>query len=185
MLGMRQVIVVLVAATMALVSGCGQTPVGEESSMSRVKIYESIGEMAKDSQRVIVGRVDKQEVVEDITPDTQFTLSTVEVLDPIKGLSKAAVGEQVVVRQFGSEDQLAPVPIMVVGTVYLLFLTKSGLDGERAAHYYVTGSNAGIYEADSTEAGRSGAWDSVTFAQVQKEEGEDLPPQIRGNEVPR
>lgn len=64
------------------------------------------------------------------------------------------------------------------GEVYLLYLTPSGLDGELAEQYYVTGANAGIYVSvrKDVEVAKD---ERATFVQYSPQEGESLPSEVR------
>lgn len=76
-------------ATITALSACAvsTSDVATEggSHMTRVRLYESIDELAEDSAIVIVGTVQSQRVVADIDPITDFTLSNVEVKEVVKG----------------------------------------------------------------------------------------------------
>jgi len=122
--------------------------------------------MAGDSALVIIGTVVSDSVVTDVDPVTEFTLATIRIGDVVKARSPFVQGSKVVVRQVGSASQITEVPLMKVGRQYLLYLTPSGLPGERATQFYVTGANAGVYA-------QSG--DPSSFKQVQRRDGEDLP----------
>mgnify|MGYP000882853691 FL=1 len=157
-----------VALLLVLLTGCVSVTTGGETS--RVRLYGSVSEMVEDSALVVTGRVVETRTVQDIDEHTDFTLSTVEVSES----NKAKAGDLITVRQFGSDEQAPLVPLLVTGQDYLLFLTSSGLKGELGSHYYVTGSNAGIYElADDSKAGRGTQEPSAR--QVAPTEGEDLP----------
>ena len=157
-----------VALLLVLLAGCASVTTGGETS--RVRLYGSVSEMVEDSALVVTGRVVETRTVQDIDEHTDFTLSTVEVRES----NQAKTGDLITVRQFGSDEQAPLVPLLVTGQDYLLFLTSSGLKGELASHYYVTGSNAGIYElADDSKAGRG--TQEPWARQVAPTEGEDLP----------
>lgn len=157
-----------VALLLLLSAGCATVTTGGEES--RVRLYDSVSEMAEDSALVVTARVLETKTVQDIDAYTDFTLSTVEVLES----NEAKAGDLLTVRQFGSDEQEPIVPLLVTGQDYLLFLTNSGLKGDLASHYYVTGSSAGIYQLpDATKIGRSGHDPSAQ--QVAPTDGEDLP----------
>lgn len=156
-------------------SGCSSPEETSHVSATRTKVYTSIAELDGDSALVVVGTPREQEVVQDVEPDMDFTLSTFEVRSAQKGTSPA----EIVVRQTGSVEQGAPAEILQVGQQYLLYLTPSGLPGEQAGQFYVTGLNAGIYEEQ--EAPRAARTSTLSFVQADPEPGEALPTVI---EVP-
>ena len=90
----------------------------------------------------------------------------VKIDETVKTLKSTEPGSTVIVRQTGSSSQAPAVPLLKVGEQYLLYLTPSGLDGEQAEQFYVTGANAGIYAETSS---------GDEYRQVQRQEGEDLP----------
>ena len=143
-------------------------------NVSRTRLYSSVSEMAKDSAIVVVGTVLSDSVTADIDPVTEFTLASVRVDKVVDQNQRSPIGANVVVRQAGSPTQMSQIPLLKTGKQYLLFLTASGLDGEQAEQFYVTGANAGIYE------NRSGG---DAFAQVQRQVGEDLPMTISERDV--
>ena len=157
-----------VALLLVLLTGCASVTTGGETS--RIRLYESVSEMADDSALVVTGRVVETRTVQDIDDHTDFTLSTVEVRES----NEARTGDLITVRQFGSDEQAPLVPLLVTGQDYLLFLTSSGLKGELASHYYVTGSNAGLYELTDDSKARRGAQEP-SARQVAPTEGENLP----------
>lgn len=110
---------------------------------------------------------------------SHFTLSTLSVETVVTG--DIAPDSQVVVRQIGSKDQPPPAPLMEVDNTYLLYLTPSGLQGDLASQYYVTGGNAGLYVAEQTNS--HSAASVPTFVQVDAAEGEGLPSTITIDEA--
>lgn len=159
------------------VVACGAT---RGSTTSRVRLYDSLAEMADDSDKVAVVRVRRQWTAADITPETDFTLSEVEA---VLSRSRDGVGDRLVVRQFGSSNQPAPVPLLKVGRAYLLFLTSSGLEGELASHYYVTGSNAGIFVSRDASLRSTAELKKAQFHQVLPTPGERIPQEISWADV--
>ena len=98
----------------------------------------------------------------------------------------AKAGDVVEVRQIGSVDQQTGVEMLNADQVYLLYLTPSGLSGDLASQYYVTGAEAGIYEATSggssnpsvlksTSQADSEKADKVSFSRVELDTGDTLP----------
>lgn len=171
----------LVAVLPLGISGCSMnTEQGRDEGgahSSRVKLYPSVKSMADDSSAVVVGTVTEQRVAADIDETTEFTISTVEVSEVQKSKDSISRGDKLIVRQVGSQKQAAPGPLMAVGATYLLYLTPSGLEGELREHFYITGANAGLYQAASAERRASYASNDV-FKQVEKQDGEDLPAEI-------
>lgn len=143
------------------------------SHMTRVRLYASVGELASDSTAVVVGTVTDQHSAADIDGVTDFTLSTVQVSRVVAG--DVTQGGDVVVRQFGSAAQAAPTPLLEPGATYLLYLTASGLQGDLASQFYVTGGNAGLYRASGGSGKRALAGN---FKQVDAQEGEQLPAEL-------
>ena len=161
-------------------SGCSMTTEqgrDGEAHSSRVKLYPSVKSMAEDSSTVVVGTVTEQRVAADIDQTTDFTISTVEVSTVQKAKDPIVRGDKLIVRQVGSQKQPEPGPLMAVGTTYLLYLTPSGLEGELSAQFYITGANAGLYQAVAAERQTSYAANDV-FKQVEKQDGEDLPAEL-------
>ena len=101
-----------------------------------------------------------------------FTLSTFEVQSTQKGEASGVI----TVRQTGSTRQTPPTGLLGVGQRYLLYLTPSGLSGEQASQFYVTGMNAGIYKA--AEGAQTGGETSSgsTFTQADPDPADNLPP---------
>ncbi|KUF08541.1 hypothetical protein [Leucobacter sp. G161] len=165
------------ALSTALLSGCTQQRAN--SSFDREQMYASAIEMREDSDLVAVGTVTQIREAQDIEgSDTIITISDVD----LKGVMKEDVkvdskmGDVIEVRQFGSKESgsaAPPVTLLEPGKTYLLFLTSSGLGGELASQYYVTGASAGLYEPRQDVA-RSGQPDllSMEFKQVDPTEEE-------------
>ena len=140
--------------------------------------------MSDDSDLIVVGTVSTQEVVRDITEEDDFTVSSFNVTRVVKG-ADAKAGDVVEVRQIGSVDQQTGVEMLNADQVYLLYLTPSGLSGDLASQYYVTGAEAGIYEATSggssnpsvlksTSQADSEKADKVSFSRVELDTGDTL-----------
>lgn len=167
------IIVILIAAVIvctALFGQLGTTSKG--TSISRSEIYQSVSQLADDSDAIIIGTVESSENVSDIDLSTEFVLATVKVADTEKG--NITTGDTVIVRQ----TPLSDAQLMSKGATYLLYLTESGLEGELASQYYVTGVTAGIYEKTQTSA-RSAA----SFERFDKASGDDLPDMIAASEI--
>lgn len=159
---MRRMSLVPAAVLAALVlaaSGCSSQGV----SGSRHTIYDSYESLAADSAAVVIGRVASQ--YEDTLEGASVphTVSVVEVVEEptVEGVAakleanravSLSSGTVIEVRQLGGADfEETPAPLMRVGEEYLLFLTPSGLDGEFASQYFVTGANAGLFTIDGDD----------------------------------
>ena len=173
------------SGTTAQTSGNATTSKGE---ISRVKMYDSVKAITDDSDLVIVGTVADQRVVQDIDDETDFTLSTVKVITTKKG---DAGDETVIVRQTGSTKNQTAGAMMKTGSTYLLFLVHSGLSGDLASQYYVTGADAGIYLAPATAKAKAQTGtvteqdiSGETFNRVNSDSGDNLPATLTVDEVP-
>ena len=173
------------SGTTAQTSGNATTSKGE---ISRVKMYDSVKAITDDSDLVVVGTVADQKVVQDIDNETDFTLSTVKVITTKKG---DAGDETVVVRQTGSTKNQTAGAMMKTGSTYLLFLVHSGLSGDLASQYYVTGADAGIYLAPATAKAKAQTGTATeqdisgeTFNRVNSDSGDNLPATLTVDEVP-
>ena len=173
------------SGTTAQTSGNATTSKGE---ISRVKMYDSVKAITDDSDLVVVGTVADQKVVQDIDNETDFTLSTVKVITTKKG---DAGDETVVVRQTGSTKNQTAGAMMETGSTYLLFLVHSGLAGDLASQYYVTGADAGIYLAPATAKAKAQTGTATeqdisgeTFNRVNSDSGDNLPATLTVDEVP-
>jgi hypothetical protein len=140
--------------------------------------------MVADSSSIAVGKVVSQEVVELEMP---YTISTVEVsasfappelaanVPPSLAAQPLKQGQHITVRQMGTHEyESTPAPILNKDGKYLLFLNPSGLEGEAASHYFVTGGSAGLYAADDFVAGGSAGTDDDDsgFSAVPSHDGE-------------
>ena len=175
--------------------GSGSTPTqtggsttASENGTSRAKMYDSVKAITDDSDLVVVGTVADQKVVQDIDDETDFTLSTVKVITTKKG---DAGDETVVVRQTGSTKNQTAGAMMETGSTYLLFLVHSGLAGDLASQYYVTGADAGIYLAPATAKAKAQTGTATeqdisgeTFNRVNSDSGDNLPATLTVDEVP-
>lgn len=179
------VALVIATATVSL-AGCTSSSLSTVSPvhahMSRVKYYATSDALTADSARVVVGTVTTTRVVHDITgdPTAALTISTVRVDQSVASNGAVAATSFVEVRQFGKSADDAPVPLLRSGQRYLLFLTASGLPGDLAKQFYVTGADAGIYlhsaSAQKTPPLGSGSTErGQAFSQVVSDDGDDLP----------
>lgn len=206
--GSRKVIVVtcMVVLSTALLSACGQiastsstTSGGRQTvhsgaSISRVQLYDSVASIADDSDLVITGKVSSTKVVRDVDDLTDFTILDVTVAQVLRGTLDV---DHVTVRQTGSANQGSAERLLSEGSVVMLFLTSSGLPGNLATQYYVTGANAGVYTVsdDMSSAawdalrpmsdGRSAATDAAfpSFERLNPDSGDTLPESLTGIEV--
>lgn len=173
----------LVAGLAILVlAGCVPAPTSGAHG-SRAVLYDSIEAMGADSSAVVIGTVIGQSEVKDVPgSEAAFTLSTFEVSKSLDTLplganvkdpfATVAEGTTIIVRQVGTEQVGdSPTELLREANEYLLFLVPSGLDGDAAGHFYVTGGNAGLY----VSSGNSTRGSEKDYVQVDRQEGEDLP----------
>lgn len=105
---------------------------------------------------------------------TSFVLAAVEVSSVEKG--DVQEGSTIIVRQTGYlEDSL-----LEDGGTYLFYLVPTGLEGDLADQYYVTGVTAGIYEKVTVDS-QSSASDS--FVRVAPDSGDELPESLTSKEL--
>lgn len=157
---------------------------GSDAHLTRAQLYPDIDALASDSAAIVVGTVTEQRVAADIDDATDFTISSFEVSETLKSNGSTEPGAVVDVRQIGSEEQAAPTDLLTPGSTYLLYLTPSGLEGELASQYYVTGANAGLYEAVGSENRSDASVDTgLQFVQVDGTEGEPLPNELSINDL--
>jgi len=162
---------VLTLSAIAL-TGCSSP----HSAGSRVELYDSVPALAADSSIVLSGIVQDQKTANDIPGGSEFTLSTVEVSATAKTDASHPAGSTVVVRQHGSEGNPGPGAMLEQGETYLLYLSPSGLDGDLASQFSVTGGTAGVYETKQNTAARNAAvTESTVFTKAPSDEGDDLP----------
>lgn len=185
---MKRLGTVILAAAMASVvlTGCGgQTAkeVTKGNEISRAKTYSSLNALADDSDLVVVGKVTDTKVARDLDDSTDFTLVDIDVLRAVKG--DASADTTLTVRQTGSAEQKSPETLLDKDDVFMLFLTKSGLAGEQASQYYVTGADAGVYELAEQNAqteeklAADDARADVSFDRVNTNSGDELPATLK------
>lgn len=147
---------------------------------SRAELYDSVSALAADSSIILSGTVQEQEIADDIPGGGVFTLSTVVVDTTAKTDSNHPDGSTVVVRQHGSASDPGPGAMLAQGKTYLLYLHPSGLDGDLASHFYVTGGTAGVYETEQDTAARStgGVTGDTEFTKAPSDEGDELPAEL-------
>jgi len=140
---------------------------------SRVRSYQSISDLAEDSELIAVGTVTNRWTAADID-DTKFTLSRFEITEVLKGDS--TVGETVTIRQYGDPGRWEPVLLLQQGKDYLVYLTASGLDGELASQFYITGGNAGLYGlVNQPRAHNELETPELSFTQLEPDASDNLP----------
>ncbi|MBT1166514.1 hypothetical protein [Bifidobacterium simiarum] len=176
-----KIIVTLIAAfamLMGVLYAVRHLPVASNvhQSFTRAHVYSSLSEMFDDSDLVIQGTVLSQHSTFDIDETTPFTIAEVSVTKVHKGTPSSA--ERIAVRQTGSSEGSLPLHI---GDHYVLFLTESGLSGDKAKQYYITGATAGAYQL------RQGQWrqndeshstGSADYHRIDMDSGDDLPSDI-------
>ena len=179
----RTVLATLCVAVALSVSSCAaEQEVIREAHATRVTFYQSEDQLAAASSVIATVAVHSQSVVRDIDDVSDFTLSTVQVTEVVKGEEQVTVGETLVVRQHGSSDQPAPGPLLDAEGTYLLYLTPSGLPGELSSHFYITGATAGIYESVD-ETAPPGESPDETFSRFDENSGDKLPEVIDVSEA--
>lgn len=169
----------LSTAVVAGLSGCSSS----EAHGSRAQLYSSVDALASDSSIVVAGTVTEQHTARDVANEGDFTLSTVTVVEAPKSDAAHAPGTSVVVRQIGSSGQPGPAELLSPGKTYLLYLTPSGLSGDLASQFYVTGGTAGLYEAagvpkTNQRSATTAVTDGTTFTHTDSDEGDSLPSTI-------
>jgi hypothetical protein len=163
--------VLVAVGSTALLAACSSTY--SDSHGSRVERYTSVEQLAEDSALIAVGTVVEQTTATDIDATTPFTLSSFEITEVSKGDAAVGEGDNIIVRQIGSEAEAGPADLFERGATYLLYLTPSGLEGKLASQFYVTGGTAGIYQAESASRG-SDSTDAL-FTHAPSDEGDVLP----------
>jgi len=143
-----------VAGLVLGLAGCATAT--SESSGSRAELYESIDQVAADSDLVVV--VTSTSTTSSAS-EPQLMTATDVVVDQ-SFTPDAEPSDTVTVWQLGSGATPGPLPLMKDGGRYLLFLVETGLP---AGGYFITGSSAGFWVADG---------DSFTRA---VDEGDPLP----------
>ena len=168
----------------------GNTNIGRGThggSISRAELYASVQDLTDASDLVIIGRVVDTSVAQDIDDVTDFTIAQISVLRTLHGDTNDH--DNIVVRQTGSLNQGSSQTLLAKDDVVMLFLVESGLGGDLAKQYYVTGVTAGLYRANVTAAALQsgaplttaqafadgGAGAKLRFDRVDAESGDDLP----------
>ena len=146
------------------------------NAISRVKPYGSLEEISADSDLVVLGTVESQECVYDIDDVTAFVVAEVQIAEVIDG--EAEEGATIEVRQTATLEE----SMLEDGETYLFYLVESGLDGDLADQYYVTGSTAGIY-ISVDDLARSADDSAGFYERVDLDSGDDLPETVKAEEV--
>lgn len=174
----RTIIILSVAlvALIAVLSCIQRLPAGRQQyqEYTRTTMYSSLDSLSKDSDLIVEGTVGEQKTAHDLSDTVPFTIATVTVNGIYKGEDTDA--KQIEVRQTGTADE-AP---LHNGTTYILFLTRSGLQGDKAGQYYITGVTAGVYRKGAAMA-RSGMESS--YRRVDSGTGDNLPERIRLSDI--
>jgi len=138
---------------------------------SRAKLYYSVSELAQDSSVIVIGTARGHWVTADLAnaPDLDFTLTNVTVEQVVKSDIVLAANDLLIVRQVPEGGSGSP-PILTTGQRYLLYLSHSGLAGDQASQFYITGASAGIYVAASPDA--------PAFTRVVPDSGDTLPDSV-------
>ena len=176
-----KIIVTLIAAfamLMGVFYAVRHLPVASNvhQSFTRARVYSSLSEMFDDSDLVMQGIVLRQHTTFDIDETTPFTVAEVSVTKVYKGTPSST--EHIEVRQTGSDDGSLPLHI---GDRYMLFLTKSGLSGDKNKQYYITGVTAGAYQWHRD--GKSRAMGNADYHRADADSGDDLPTDISTSDL--
>lgn len=149
----------------SVVVTCMLTACAGGVSGSRATLYDSIDALAADSSAIVVGAVALQRTEGDYTISS-FVVESSPTNPQLganleDGAQAIEPGDVVEVRQMTD-------PRLVRGGRYALFLTETGLPGDAAGQYYVTGAVAGIYVRDGDG-----------FRRVVPDSGDTLPETIQ------
>ncbi len=151
-----------------------------------MKLYDSLGALAMDSQLIVIGEVRNSTPVPVPPSDSKsdphtvsgFVVKTVLAgsgVGPLSQLSPVSVtkGQSIAIRQSAVVGQQgkASQSILKPGATYLLFLVPSGLPGAEANQFYPTGGTAGVWVGDG-----------LSFAKV-ADEGDRLPSVLRSSDI--
>jgi hypothetical protein len=132
----------MMLATLALLVAANLAGCASSSSGSRHALYDSDDAMVRDSTDIVVGTVQGSSV------DGDATVATIEVenapTNPSLGSNIDAETETIEVGDVIEVRQQTD-PKLSTGSQYLLYLTPTGLSGEAAEQYYITGAVAGMY----------------------------------------
>lgn len=146
----------LLAIAASVLWGCSSpaaVPTTQTLSVSRAKIYQTIGALASDSAVVAVVRPTIDSHVETVA-GTPFTVTTVKVVEVLSG---EQVGSTLSLRQLGTadvrpEDWVQPVRSTADYLVFLQHFTFG--PGRATQQFIVTGEPAGLFELQNGGAVR-------------------------------
>lgn len=166
----------------SLLAGCSPSPGSDQvtgGEFTRAKFYASEVALRADSEAIVVARVKSQTVADDITPGLDFTISDVEVSQVKKGRGLGLKPGQVIkVRETGKSGDGAGWKYLDNGESYLLYLVTSGLPGDKASQYYITGANVGSFVQVPAPGGPS------RFMQLNPSGGDRIPGELSAGQVP-
>jgi hypothetical protein len=150
---------------------------GPGAALSRTRTYASLASLAGDSSLIATGTVVGQHDISDsATPPGFVTVVSQFRLDRVL-LGDAGRGNVVEVRQLvpGGEVMTSAsfIPPLGVAGEYLLYLLHSGLPGDAADQFFVTGGGSGAYERTGTDP-----VGQARYRQVLAFEGDALPASV-------
>lgn len=167
----------LAAISFAL-TGCGGAGAPDDESRGvpdRAYFYESLDELAGDSDLIVTGLATSHEERREASdPSLDWTITTVKIASTIKSEAGDLTGTTIVVRQTGSKAHpIRDWPLLVQDETYLLALKKSDGPDALPSEYFISGGSAGMYKAsDDLRDGAS------VFSAVARSSGDDLPKDV-------
>lgn len=163
----------VVASALLLLSACASAPPNDSEVTgmhgSRTVLYQDVEHLLGDSTIVVRGVVVEQTTAED--QGITQTLSTLEVTESfaVAESDEGAPLASVVVRQYRDGDYSElPAPLLEQGQEYLLFLASAQIRGHDN-HFWITGGQAGLYQADAG---------GEIYRRIAIDEGDALPEQL-------
>ena len=170
-------------------AGCTSSGNSGGTDGSRVKLYNSVSDVAGDSSIVVSGLVDSQTEVAETSTTSPYVASTLTVTASYSPAGLAAnvaqssvkVGDKIVVRQIGTLGSSSDTPYLTPKTGYLLFLAPTGLAGAPSNNYYVTGATAGLYKSATGKIAVLTAG-SASFSK-EGNEGDKLPATLSASDL--
>lgn len=173
----RIAVLIAVGACLIGLGGCSHTT----SAISRETLYNSLQAMADDSTVIVIGTPTSERVASDTGDNIDFTLDTFVVDTVVKGQQTVEVHDTITVRQTGTRPAgttntktsgQSGVLFLDLGTRYLLYLTAwDDASEDSGAQYYITGVDAGIYVASTTDG-------SDSFTRANPDSGDTLPDSV-------
>ena len=154
----RQFLMMVAVVSVMSLAACA--PAVTFSSGSRVKLYNSIKELAADSTLVASIDVTSQKEYPETDSASAYTASTAEItaIFQTAGLpgdarldQKFSAGEEIVIRQLATGNSVSEDGSKIVidaSGSYLVFLVESGVPGASGNEFYITGGTAGLFGAD-------------------------------------